>query len=72
MHCSDTDSFCSQFDEDLADGMPFLISFPSQSVYIICNYINADANMETEGKKIPILIVWKQVRNAVEQLESTK
>lgn len=70
MHGSDTDSSCSQFDEDLTDGMPFLISFPSQSFYIINNYIDADANMETEGKKIPILIVWRQVRNAVERLEN--
>jgi hypothetical protein len=32
MHCFDTDSSCSQFDEDLDDGMPLLISFSSFSV----------------------------------------
>lgn len=52
MHCFDTDSSCSQFDEGLADRMPLLISFSSFSVYVINSYVNADANMETE-QKIP-------------------
>lgn len=50
MHCFDTDSSCSQFDEDPVDGMPLLISFSSFSVYVINSSVNADANMETEQK----------------------
>lgn len=69
MHCSDNDTSYSQFDEDLADGVPFLILFPPQRAYIINNYIDTDANMVREGKKIPILIVWRKVRNAVERLK---
>lgn len=48
MHCFDTNSFCSLFNEDLADGMSLLISFSSLSVYVINSYVSADANMETE------------------------
>lgn len=51
MHCFDTDVFCSSFNEDLADGMPLLISFSSVSVYVINSHVSADANMETEQKK---------------------
>lgn len=60
MHCFDTDFFCSLFNEDLADGMPLLISFPSFSVCVINSYVSADANMETE-QSLPPLIVWGQV-----------
>ena len=68
----DTDSFSSQFNEDIADGKPLFISFPPFSVYVTHSYVSANANTETEPKKKknhPILIVGKQVRNADEQLE---
>lgn len=56
-HCFDTNSFCSLFNEDLADGMSLLISFSSLSVYVINSYVSADANMETE-QKLPTRIIW--------------
>lgn len=51
MHSFDTGSSCSNFDEDLADGMPLLISLSLLSVYVINSFVNADARVGRQNKK---------------------
>lgn len=68
VHYFDSDSSCWQFNEDLVDGMPLLISF-SSLVSLLLIAMSVQLLIRRHSRKLPTIELCSQGRNTVKCFE---